>query len=278
LNQSTKPASDLSKQRKELDAREAYLAAREKIAEETEAAITKGQNELALLDATIVARELILKQQQDRLNDQDKLYISNTTKLQLKQEKEQDKLVALQEKVAAAKVELEATKASIQERKDYQKQQEELIAKQSEDGNLQLRSLEYEIIESKQVIKDLEQKRRNLYEEGQTLESDLEAARNSFAPELEEHEAAVVVIVQRKEVLETDLQVAQKKIYDTNIELNKLLLRRKQIHADVDAKLQLLDAKEREIMAKREALRQEREEMEETKHYYQSPKSLYDTI
>jgi predicted nucleic acid-binding Zn-ribbon protein len=198
--------------------------------------------------------------------------------LQLKQEKEQDKLTALQDKVVAAKQELEAVKASIQERKDYQKQQEELIAKQSEDGNLQLRSLEYEIIESKQVIKDLEQKRRNLYEEGQTLESDLEAARNSFTPELEKHEAAVVVIVQRKEVLETDLQIAQKKIYDTNIELNKLLLRRKQIHADVDAKLQLLDSKEREIMAKREALRQEREEMEETKHYYQSPKSLYDTI
>lgn len=271
-------ADQLQRRSSELDAREAYLVAREKLAESTEAAITKGQYELSLLDATILAREVIVSEQQDRMLQLDKEYARKQTVLEHALLKKQESYARWEQRLDELRTGLGYIKESIAERQEYYKQQEVLISKQAEDGNLQLRGLEYEIIESKQQIKDLEVKRQNLYSEQKTLEGDLQSARDSFAPELANHEAAIVLVVQRQQDANDEVIVVQTKVYDLTKEVNALLIKRQQIHDDVDTKLQILDTKEREIMAKREALHQEREEMDTTKHYYQDPKSLYGTI
>lgn len=278
MNQSVAPADLLTKRSKELDAREAYIATREQLAEDNEVRIVKQQRDLALLDDTILAREAILQDQTTRMELQDKKYISDGINMKLAIEREQEKYQKWQDKVSEAKAELGGVKNSILERQTYYKEQEALITKQSADGNLQLRGLEYAIIEAKQVVRDLDQKKKNIIQEAKMLETDLESARESFAPELADYEAAVLVIVHKQESEQAIVTAIQETLHDLNKEVNALLIKRKQIHTDVDSKLMVLDAKEREIMAKREALRVEREEMDETRHYYKDPKSLYGTI
>lgn len=276
MNQSVASADLLTKRSKELDAREAYIATREQLAEDNEVRIVKQQRDLALLDSTILAREAILQDQTSRMELQDKKYISDGINLKLTNKREEEKYRKWQDKVFGARDELAAVKNSILERQTYYKQQEALISKQADDGNLQLRGLEYAIIEGKQVVKDLDQKKMNIIQESKTLEADLESARESFAPELAEHEAAVLVIIHRQETEQANIVAIQQTLHNLNKEVNALLIKRQQIHTDIDAKLLILDEKERKIMAQREALRVEREEMEESKHYWQSPKSLYD--
>lgn len=271
-------ADQLQRRSSELDARETYLTTREKLAESTEAAITKGQYELSLLDATILAREVIVSEQQDRMFALDKEYSSEQTILEHGILKKQEQCTKWELRLEDIQQTASSAKQSIAERQNYYKQQEQLISKQTEEGNLQLRGLEYEIIEAKQVIKDLEVTKHNLYSEQKNLEHDLEVARNSFAPELEQHEADVLIVIQRKTDTEAEVVTIQNKVHDLTKEVNTALIMRKQIHDDVSQKLQLLDTKEREIMAKRETLRQEREEMDKTQHYYKNPKSLYGTI
>lgn len=271
-------ADQLQRRSNELAAREVYLEAREKLAQQTEAAITKGQHELALLDATIIAREVIVNEQQDRMLALDKEYARKQTILEHTILKKQEQYVKWEQKLAEIQITASSAKASIAERQDYYKEHEKLISKQAEEGNLQLRGLEYEIIEAKQTIKDLEVKRQNLYSEQKNLEHDLEVARDSFAPELEQHEAAIVIAIQRKNDTEAEIVIIQSKVYDLNKEVNTALIMRKQIHDDISQKLQILDTKEREIMTKRETLRQEQETLDEAKHYYTKPESLYGTI
>lgn len=271
-------ADQLQRRSNELDARETYLITREKLAESTEVAITKGQYELSLLDATILAREVIVSEQESRMLQLDKEYSLKQTILEHDILKKQQQYAKWELKLTDIQTTVSSAKQSIAERQDYYSQQEKLIAKQSEEGNLQLRGLEYEIIEAKQIIKDLEVTKHNLYSEKKNLEHDLEVARDSFAPELEQHENAVLIVVQRRIDAEAEVVTIQSKVHDLTKEVNTALIIRQQIHDDVSQKLQLLDAKEREIMTKRETLRQEREEMDEARHYYKDPKSLYGTI
>lgn len=278
LQSSVDQVDQLQRRSDELDAREVYLAIREKLAESTEAAITKGQHDLALLDSTILARETILSQQEGRMLTLDKEYARKQTILEHAILKKQEQCAKWDLKLEELQNAISGIKTSIAEREQYYKQQETLIVKQAEEGNLQLRGLEYEIIESKQVIKDLEVKKQNIYSEQKALESDLQTARDNFAPELATHEASILVIMQRGRDEEEKILIASTKLHNLIKETNVLLIKRQQIHDDVDAKLQILDTKEREIMAKRETLRQEQESMDEARHYYKDPKSLYGTI
>jgi len=259
-----------------LDAREAYLVTREKLAEQTEAAITKCQHDLALLDATILAREAILSQQEDRMLTLDKEYARKQTILEHAILKKQESYAKWEQKLGELRTGVGTIKESIAERQDYYKQQEGLISKQAQEGNLQLRGLEYEIIETKQIIKDLEVKKTNLYSECKNLETDLTTARDKFEIELNNHEASVLAIDNRKEVIESEINIVSTKLHELNKQINAQNIIRQQISDEISSKLQTLDTKEREIMAKRETLRQEREEMENAKHYYKDPKSLYD--
>lgn len=276
MSQSVAQVDQLDKRSKELDAREAYIATREQLAEDTEARIQHQQRELALLDDTILAREAILQDQTAQMALQDKKYASDGINMRLATERETEKYQKWQDKVLEVKNDLKAVKDSIAERETYYKAQETLITKQSNDGNLQLRGLEYAIIEAKQIVKDLGQKKKNLIQESKMLETDLESARESFAPEIEQHEAMILVVVHRREGVQAEVQAIEHTLHDLNKEVNALLIRRQQVHTDTDEKLALLDIKEREIMAKREALRVAQEEHEEEKHYWASPKSLYD--
>lgn len=279
MNQSSVAQADqLQRKSDELDAREAYLVTREKLAEQTEAAITKGQYELSLLDATVLAREVIVNEQQDRMLALDKEYARKQTILEHAILKKQESYAKWELKLAEIQTTASSIKQSIAERQEYYKQQEQLISKQAEEGNLQFRGLEYELIEIKQNIKDAETVKRNLHSEQKTIESDLQAARDSFIPELQQHEASVLIVVQRKQDAEAEVLVVQTRASELDKEIRALLIKRQQIHDDVDTKLLILGTKEREIMAKREALRQEQEAMDEAKHYYKDPKSLYGTI
>lgn len=276
MSQSVAPADLLDRRSKELDAREAYIATREQLVQDNEARIQRQQRELTLLDDTILAREVILSDQTARMELQDKKYISDGINMKLAIEREAERYQKWQDKVLEAKNGLTNIKGSISERETYYKEQEALIIKQSADGNLQLRGLEYAIIEAKQIVRDLGQTKKNIIQESKMLETDLESARESFAPEIAEHEAAVLIIIHKQETERANIAAVQETLHDLNKEVTGLLIKRQQIHADVDEKLTVLDTKEREIMVKREALRVEREEMEEQRHYFSSPKSLYD--
>lgn len=266
----------LLKRSKELDARETYLAAREQLAGDVETAITKGQRDLSLLDTTILARETILDNQNIQLQNQEAEYTSKTKILAGLLAKEQVRYESWQAKVEIARQDLKTVRDAIEERTDYLKQQEAIVQEQATEGNSHLRGLDYEVTELKQVIRDLEVKKKSLKATIIDLETDLAGARESFLPELTEHEGKVAIILATIESTAADSKLADSKLREVTKQVNAALIKRQQIVDNVDEKLLILDTKEREIMAKREALRQEREEMEEAKHYFTTPKSLYD--
>lgn len=271
----TQTADQLAKQSQQLEAREAYIAAQEKIAEDTAKAIEKAKRELALLDSTIKAREEMLGQQRERQQQQDKLYASSESKLADAIEREQRELERARKELTVVKAEIELIKTAIQDRTAYQQQQEEHIAEQAEAGNVQLKSVAYEIAQAKQELKDLEQDIQDALARREELTVSIQSARNDFAPELDRHEADVLAVLQRRKEAEAEEQAVKDAIQELKQEQNKLLTERQQIHADVDAKLKILDTREREIMAKREAIEQERIRAAEADHYRTTTNSLY---
>lgn len=275
---SDQSVDQLDRRSKELDAREHYLISRETLAEDTEVLIAKQQRELALLDSTIVAREVILKGQQAQMAALDKESIQKGTKLQRSFEQSQAKLFTTQDYVSLAQVELKDIRIAIDDRKAYYQTQEDLITNQAVEGNTHLKSLDYEVTSATQVIRDLEVKKKSLKATIDDLTVDLEEARQSFLPELEKHEQGLTQIAERKVVMQDELAELDKQFNEKSNQLSKLNIRCQQVDQEITSKLLLLDAKEREIMAKREALRVEREEMDEARHYYKNPKSLYGTI
>lgn len=269
-------ADQLERRSKELDARETYLAVHEELAKEVEVAITKAQRELALLDETIVKRQTILDAQRVQLDTLQTEYVNKTKIVVNLLAKEQERYELWQSKVEKAQQDLKVVKDSILERTDYLKKQEILIQEQVTEGNSRLRGLDYEVTELKQVIRDLEVKKKSLKATIIDLDIDLTAARESFMPELAEHERQIAVILVRTQTAATDTKTAEDMLQKVNKQVSAALIKRQQIVDDVDAKLVILNTKELEIMTKREALRVEREEMEEAKHYFTTPKSLYD--
>lgn len=266
----------LLKRSKELDAREAYLATREQLAEDVETAITKGQRDLSLLDITITAREVILDGQNVRMAN---LEVEHTNKVRILAgllTKEQERYESWQIKVETARQDLKTVKDTIEERTDYLKQQETIVQEQVTEGNSRLRGLDYEVTELKQVIRDLEVKKKSLKATIIDLETDLTGAREGFLPELAEHEQVIKDIDARKLLLEDELIVLDTRYTAREKEVAELGIRYKRIEAETDEKLKVLDVKEREIMAKRSALVEETTAMEEARHYHQSAKSLYD--
>jgi len=278
MNQSSVVLDDqqLLKRSSELDAREAYIAIREKLAEDTEATIARQQRDLELLDSTIVAREVILKGQQAQMAALETDYKHKVKSLDTSTQKAVMTLSGWTAKIVDAKGELQVVKVSIADRGAYYRQQEEVINAQSVDGNTHLKALNFEIIAAKQRVTDLQGKIKSLNLNIYELTTDLDNARASFMPEVEEHEREVAVIDKRKDLITIELGNLEKHYNDRFNEFNSLNTRYKQVEAEIAEKMQVLDTKEREIMTKREALRQEREEMDEVKHYYNSPKSLYD--
>lgn len=281
MTQLTQPSAlspeQLLKRSRELDARETYLATREQLAEDVELAITKGQHNLSLLDATILARETILDDQNVRLGNLEAEYTSKEKSLANSLAKEQERYESCQTKVETARQELKTVKDAVTERTNYLKQQEILVQEQVMEGNSRLRGLDYEITELKQVIRDLEVKKKSLKATIIDLDIDLTDARDNFLPELAEHEQAIKDIDARKDVLDGELVLLETRYTVREKEVNELGIRYKRIEVEIDEKLKVLDVKERGIMAKRSALAEETATMEEARHYHHSTKSLYDS-
>jgi chromosome segregation ATPase len=234
------------------------------------------ERQIGLLETTQSERQLLVDAQQARIKQLDGQYAITVAALQELDDKYGARLDNWRSKVETTRSELTSIKDSIKERQQYQKDQEVLIGKQAEEGNVQLKGLEYEIIEARQVIKDLKAERVNLYGEKKQLETDIDKAQLSFEPEVEAHLEVLRVLESQKPVIQSDIDEVNKHLKELRKEEAALLIKRQQIHDDVDAKLRILDEKERKIMVEREALRQEREDMQSERHYYQSPKSLYD--
>jgi chromosome segregation ATPase len=271
--------SDLSADQRrssELDARESYIVAREKMLDGFDAQKADYERQIGLLETTQSERQLLVDAQQARIKQLDGQYAITVAALQELDDKYGARLDNWRSKVETTRSELTSIKDSIKERQQYQKDQEVLIGKQAEEGNVQLKGLEYEIIEARQVIKDLKAERVNLYGEKKQLETDIDKAQLSFEPEVEAHLEVLRVLESQKPVIQSDIDEVNKHLKELRKEEAALLIKRQQIHDDVDAKLRILDEKERKIMVEREALRQEREDMQSERHYYQSPKSLYD--
>lgn len=75
---------------------------------------------------------------------------------------------------------LKQLNAEIADRRQYKAEQEVAIAKIVEEGNLQLKGLHYEILEARQILKDLKLERVNLSDERNQLLADIEQARREL--------------------------------------------------------------------------------------------------
>jgi chromosome segregation ATPase len=274
MNQpSVAQADQLTRRSKELDAREAYITTREQLLDAVDPTI---QQDLDTLEKTIATRE---RYNTELLANRDKLekeYATRQKQLQGTIAVLEKSVVNWQSKVTAKQSELTEVNRQIAERTKYQKDLEIAITEQAEAGNLKLRGMQYEVIEAKQVIRDLEVKKKSLKAGISELEEDLENARVSFLPELAEHERQVEITKGQITDTTTELAGIRKEVITQERQLDTLHNKAKQIHVETDAKLATLAAKERQVMAKREALRQEREEMEEDRHHFSSAKRLYE--
>lgn len=269
-------ADQLLTRSKELDAREQYLVSREELAESQQVDIAAAEQRLVVLGVTIEQREKLATQHSERIAEFDKEEKRRLKAFEATMGSFQSKLDKQQLKYEKATQSLEMVNTAIASRQDYYKEQEKLIEKQAEDGNLQLRGLEYEIIEANQVIKDLKMEKRGLLQDKQLLEEDLEAARASFEPELYRHQEDLNAITKQIELATDKLLGIQAKQNIASKALNSFITKKQIVSAEIDAKLKILTTKEQEVMAKREALRLEREEMDEKRHYQSSAQSLYD--
>jgi DNA repair exonuclease SbcCD ATPase subunit len=277
MNQSSEAQADLlAKRSSELDAREVYIEAREKLRERTDAQVEENNRQIVMQGKRLEERDKLEKDQQGRITALELAYAKKGAALEAEIFQKEERYGDWQVKIQKAKEELKSVNENVAGRKQYYQEQEQLIAKQAEDGNLQLRGLEYEIIEARQVIKDLKTERVNLYSERKQVQQDIDSAHQSFAVELEIHLDTVRALEAQKQQIQSEIDDVSQHLKQLRKEEAAILIKRQQIHDDIDAKLQALDEKERKIMAEREALRQEREDMQQERHYYKSSKSLYD--
>lgn len=231
MNQSSEArAAQLEQRSKELDAREAYIEAREDIRKRTDEQIAENNRQISLQDKRLEERGKLERDQQARIAALELAYAKKGASLEAEIFAKEERYGDWQVKIQKAKEELRSVKDSIAERKRYYDEQEALIAKQAEEGNLQLRGLEYEIIESRQVIKDLEVKRTNLFSEQKTLNEDIERARNDFALEIEQHEEHMRQLQAQEIDVRDRITAGKSELHDLNKENNATLVKRQQIH------------------------------------------------
>lgn len=269
-------ADQLRLKAEELEAKEAYLLKREKSLDSPDLELAQRKDELKQLDSLISARKTLadsskkaIASHEHHIEELKKTYRSTVDdyKTHLAEHDKKLKAVALQLKQAQS--ELKTVQDMTTERGQYQKQVESDIQSATEQGNRELHGINYEITNAKHVIKELKDEIRMSRQDKDVVEADISGIQQAYASEEQEVQARIANlnkiesdITGRVEYKQEELTILQRKLADTS--------------ATVDAKLIILETKEKAVIAKREALQEEEFDMNEKRRRYTSTKSLYD--
>lgn len=259
---------ELDRRVKELDAREEYLTKREQFLEDAPLSIT-------ILKESIKAKKKQMTAFMHTADDAEREHYEKLHKIG-KQVKEKtvefDSLTVMCTEVDAdilvaneTLIKLNTTKKSVQseidERQEYLANQEQLIADAIESGNLELRSLKYQmepLVETRlqlgMDIVDLETQKTNLQFETAELLNE-----QNF------------ILAQRDKVSED----VQKSLDAAQANLQEVSTKSKKVTDDTETKLRKLKAEEEKIIAERQSVAKERAELLTERRRWESTKSLY---
>lgn len=163
---------------------------------------------------------------------------------------------------ATLKTELRRLHSVITERKAYLKQQEDLIARAVEEGNLTLKSLQYQ-------IDDLENTKQAI-----TLEiAQLNTDRRLLEDEIIEIHDRSAMLEDQYEARATSLKNTIKKEID---KLEEVTRQSKHIVNNMESREKSLEEREAKLVAAEVALKNSRRQLEKEKQAWSSTKSIYD--
>lgn len=271
----------MENQRKPLTATECVVWARELSVREEELQKREQTSQNVAHDLNVLETSISARQRQfDRLRREilhtEKEQRDALRRFETDITKSLDELKYLQSKRETAKAEntgldrysekaqrdIKVIKREISERTAYLREQEEVIARTIEEGNLSFRALQLE-------ISDLENTKAAVIAETRRLNID----KSALLDELSDlHESCNILkgdYDQRSKEIEDELARLQKQTLTAESKLGS-------VNKSVDAKLSVLHERETSLLVKREALRNERLELDLEKRRWSSTKSLYD--
>jgi chromosome segregation ATPase len=249
--------------------RERNVAQREYEVSQQDTLVKAGQARVAVLKKQVAHQDELLKNKlgefvvlERKVNDANaELQRINrlTTEAHLLSREKQAEMT---NKRDALRKELQAIKDEIAERSAYREEQEELIAKAVEQGNIKLTDLTYEIIDAEQAAKVATEKRV-------TTETEL----NEY---IFTTQTTIASFTSEEKAMEQELENLNNSLVDVKNDVNKAQQHYKKVIKDTDDKLRTLKEEETRIIAIREASAREREELNTDKRRWASTKALYD--
>lgn len=226
-----------------------------------ETSIAFKKDQLSRLDKEVANKQRSVK---DSSNDLKQTLDSLETKIEILTFKEiglKSTLETLMMDIRSKKVALAAIDSELIERHRYLKDQESLIDKTIDEGNMTLKAINYEIIgfeEQKKTVNgelyDLNKDKSDLLDAIGLTEENLVAAEYQYSNQESE--------------LNTKLNELNAKITEAESKL-------KSIATEVDSKLNILRTKEESLLAKQSALKKEQAELNTDKRRFEGKRSLY---
>lgn len=260
--------ADFAKQAKELDAREEYLNEREHF-------LDQGPITLKVLDEQIRVKKLQLADDDGEIEKRRQTLVAITKKQDEKIKAYTQHLDDLLDSRAALNSELETLheqyadaektkkqlQAEIDERKKYLAEQEKIIADTLDDGNMQLKSLQYK-------IRALDETRTETEAELIGLDSSKTELTFEIVSIEQQRDQAIADSAQATQAIQASIAAAR-------AQLEGMITKNKKVTQEVEAKLKKLQLKEQELLAKQKAIHHERELLDTDKRRWESTKSLY---
>lgn len=261
--------AQLERRSKELDAREAFIDAKEEI-------LKKAPITLKVYDARVKASEDRLEDLKQEIKKGEDRYTTlskkhTTLKEKLKQEHTsadhslnliKNEASDVENNLKILKKDLNSLEKQIKDRKSYLESQEKVIATTISDGNDTLLDLHDVISRKKGEVSTLQKESVQLKKEFDDTAVELQTREDRFVNSFNEAE-------QRKHIVEGELSTITKRVQEKSTEY-------KRIAEEVDSKMLILKEKESSLRAKRDQLILERQELKRDQSRWSSQKQLYD--
>jgi len=165
------------------------------------------------------------------------------------------------EELEKVKAEKGLVHVELAERKQYLVEQEQLIANTIEDGNMQLKSIQYQIAPLEEVKLSLESEISVLDSQKSDLILEADRLRQENA-QLDSQG------VEAQEAVEKSIKAAESSLKDVTD-------RSKKVATETETKLQRLKAEEEKIIVERKSIAKERADIQTERRRWESTKSLY---
>lgn len=265
----------LQKKLSELDSREADIASREKLADTLDKRVISAQHDIKICNVQIEQLELTIVNHRKLIvgfeNQEGQLqhsYDRSVALYRVRLEAQTEKMTTIDAQIKVARVGLKYVNDSIAERQAYTKTQESTIADVVELGSLKLRSLNYEVIEANQQLKDIHLELRTFNKDKQLLETDIEQMRVDFEQEAIGYEEknitfnrVIISLGERYKTILAEVEIAKNDLLTATLETER--------------KLEILKNREQEVLIKRETLKEEESSMIQKRRRMSSVDSLY---